>query len=58
MSEKPQLPKGAWSEGKDSFNRGLPREDCPYPPGIEERDDWLRGWDAAAARPERKRPAR
>jgi ribosome modulation factor len=42
-------PTGAASEGADSFMRDIPRENCPYPPGSDDREDWLRGWDQAAA---------
>ncbi len=45
MNDEPQLPEGVFSEGGDSYRRGLPREDCPYPPGSTERDEWLNGWD-------------
>ncbi len=51
MNEPPELPEGAVSEGEASFNRGLPRENCPYPPGAIEREEWLSGWDRAAASP-------
>jgi ribosome modulation factor len=50
MNEEVQLPKGVVSEGADSYLRGLPREDCPYPPGSAEREDWIEGWNQAARR--------
>ncbi len=50
MSEDPQLPQGAFSEGADCYVAGLPRKDCPYPPGADEREEWLAGWDQTAAR--------
>jgi len=51
MTEEPKLPRNVSDEGSASFSRGLPREDCPYPPGSEDREEWLSGWDKAAARP-------
>jgi ribosome modulation factor len=48
MNKTPQLPQGVYSEGADSFLHGLPREDCPYPPGADEREAWLAGWDQTA----------
>jgi ribosome modulation factor len=48
MNETPQLPRGVYSEGALSFLHGLPREDCPYPPGADEREGWLAGWDQSA----------
>jgi ribosome modulation factor len=48
MNEAPQLPKGVFSEGEDSYSFGLPREDCPYPPDSDEREAWLEGWDHSA----------
>ena len=50
MTDEPKLPRNVSDEGTASFLRGLPREDCPYPPGSEEREEWLSGWDQAAAR--------
>jgi len=51
MSDEPQLPlpQNVFTEGADSCARGLPRGDCPYPPGSAERDQWLAGWDQTAA---------
>ncbi len=43
-------PRNVADEGAASFGHGLPREDCPYPPGSEDREGWLAGWDRAAAR--------
>ncbi len=48
MNKDPRLPEGVFSEGVDSYIRGLPCEDCPYPPDSTERDEWLKGWDNAA----------
>jgi ribosome modulation factor len=48
MTDEMELPQSVSDEGRDSFARGLPREDCPYPPGADERDAWLAGWDLAA----------
>jgi ribosome modulation factor len=50
MNDDPALPQNVSDEGTASFLQGLPREDCPYPPGSEDRDEWLSGWDQAAAR--------
>jgi ribosome modulation factor len=49
MNEEPEDPTGAGSEGAASFLRGLPRENCPYQPDSTEREQWLKGWDQAAA---------
>jgi ribosome modulation factor len=49
MTDEAELPQTVSNEGTDSFLRGLPREDCPYPPGADEREAWLTGWDLAAA---------
>jgi ribosome modulation factor len=48
MDDTPQLPQGVYSEGVQSCRRGLPRKDCPYPPGADERGAWLAGWDQTA----------
>ena len=50
MTDEAELPQTVSDEGTDSFLRGLPREDCPYPPGADEREGWLTGWDLAASR--------
>ena len=50
MTDEDELPQSVSDEGTDSFLRGLPREDCPYPPGADEREAWLTGWDLAATR--------
>jgi hypothetical protein len=47
MNEEFQQPKGIVSEGADSYLRGLPREDCPYPPGSAEREERIEGWNQA-----------
>ena len=49
MSEGLQPATGAFSEGRGAFLRGLPRENCPYPPDATEREEWLNGWDRALA---------
>jgi ribosome modulation factor len=49
MTAETKLPQNTSDEGADSFSRGLPREDCPYPPGADDREGWLTGWDRAAA---------
>ena len=41
-------PPSLYKEGSDSFNQGWPRDDCPYPPESEDREEWLRGWNTAA----------
>ena len=47
-AERPSV----YQEGFDSFDHGLPRDNCPYPPDSEDREDWLRGWnDAASGQP-------
>jgi hypothetical protein len=55
MNDEPALPEDVLSEGEASYQRGLPREDCPYPPGSEERDAWLTDWDRAARRDRSRR---
>jgi ribosome modulation factor len=50
-NDEPELPRTVADEGADSFLHGLPREDCPYPPGADEREEWLAGWEKAAASP-------
>jgi ribosome modulation factor len=49
MTHEPDLPEGVYAEGRASFAQGWPRQDCPYPPDADEREEWLRGWDDAAA---------
>jgi ribosome modulation factor len=49
MSNEVELPRTVSDEGRDAWLKGLPREDCPYPPGADERAAWLAGWDKAAA---------
>ena len=48
MNEATQQLGGIFSEGKDSYLQGLPRENCPYPPHADEREAWLKGWDHGA----------
>ncbi len=43
------VPAGAVSEGALAYKKGLPVEDCPYPPGSGDRQAWLHGWNQAAA---------
>lgn len=50
MNDEIKLPRNVYDEGTDSFMQGLPRENCPYPPGADERERWLTGWDVAAAK--------
>jgi ribosome modulation factor len=50
MSEELPLPKCVIEEGVASYLHGLPREDCPYPPGSDEREQWLEGWGQTARR--------
>jgi ribosome modulation factor len=56
MTEEPEGPTSAVSAGADSFLQGIPRENCPYPPDTDEREEWLRGWDRAAAGEARPEP--
>jgi ribosome modulation factor len=49
VTEEPDDPTGAASEGAVSFLQDIPRERCPYPPDSAKRDQWLKGWDQAAA---------
>jgi ribosome modulation factor len=49
MTDEPQGVTGAVSEGADSCAQGVPRADCPYPPDSTGREEWLKGWDEAAA---------
>jgi ribosome modulation factor len=39
---------GPYKEGEDACARGVPRSDCPYPQGSQERVAWLEGWDDAS----------
>jgi ribosome modulation factor len=48
MTNETPLPMNVSDEGTASYLRGLPREDCPYPPGSDECEEWLSGWDKAA----------
>jgi ribosome modulation factor len=48
MSDEFALPNTIADEGRDSYLAGIPRQNCPYPPGAAERDAWLSGWDKAA----------
>jgi ribosome modulation factor len=50
MSEDLPPPKSVFDEGMASYLSGLPRQDCPYPPGSDEREQWLLGWDQTARR--------
>jgi ribosome modulation factor len=50
MTDETELPETVSDEGAASYLRGLPLEDCPYPPGTDEREEWLTGWDLAVAR--------
>ena len=36
-----------FDEGFEAFDRGVAREDCPYPEGSAERKIWEEGWDEA-----------
>lgn len=44
-------PRGSapFLEGLDAFGRGVPRQDCPYPAGSEEAEEWEEGWDEGNA---------
>ena len=50
MIDESAAPPGVYQEGSDSCDQGLPRDNCPYPPDSEDREDWLRGWNDAASR--------
>ena len=50
MTDECERPKSVSDEGTDSYLRGLTRENCPYPPGADERAEWLTGWDLAATK--------
>lgn len=47
MTKEPPLPENELSEGAASYRHGSPRDACPYPPGADEREPWLKGWDQA-----------
>ena len=49
MSEEAAASPSVYQEGFDSFEQGWPRDNCPYPPDSDGREDWLRGWNDAAA---------
>jgi ribosome modulation factor len=49
MTKEADEPTGIASEGADSFLQDIPRENCPYPPDSDDREEWLKGWDQAAA---------
>lgn len=36
-------------EGRDSHTRGIVLSECPYPPGSNERAEWLAGWQDAVS---------
>jgi ribosome modulation factor len=48
MNDEPQPLKGVHLEGAQACRLGLPRQNCPYPPGSTEREAWLDGWNKAA----------
>jgi ribosome modulation factor len=50
MTKEPEPPQNVSDEGAASLLHGLPREDCPYPPASEDREEWLSNWDRAAAK--------
>ncbi len=50
MTDDVPPPQTISDEGSASYLHGLPRDDCPYPPGADERDAWLAGWDREAAK--------
>ena len=41
-------PSVAYTEGLHAQAQGEGRNACPYAEGSSEREDWLKGWDAAA----------
>ncbi len=49
MSDETAPRPSVYQEGVDSFTQGWPRDNCPYPPDSEDREDWLRGWNDAAS---------
>lgn len=40
-----------FDEGLDAYGRDVPREDCPYSEGSDEREEWLEGWDSQKPMP-------
>lgn len=36
-----------FDEGMDAYGRGISREDCPYPKGSDQHEEWQEGWDEA-----------
>ncbi|WP_336490453.1 ribosome modulation factor [Methylobacterium nigriterrae] len=45
-----------FEEGIEAHADGIPRSDCPYREGSEERVEWLRGWDEASQESGDKEP--
>jgi ribosome modulation factor len=39
--------KSAFEEGIDAFERGKPRDVCPYAGEDDRRQFWMKGWDSA-----------
>jgi ribosome modulation factor len=35
-----------WQEGRDAYNEGEDKSDCPYNSG-QKRTDWIHGWESA-----------
>jgi ribosome modulation factor len=36
-----------FDQGVYAYGRDVAREDCPYPKGSDEREEWQDGWDEA-----------
>jgi ribosome modulation factor len=41
-----------FDEGLESFEFGMARDDCPYPAGSPECEEWLEGWSEGKVRSE------
>ncbi|HVG48888.1 MAG TPA: Rmf/CrpP family protein [Rubellimicrobium sp.] len=37
----------AYDEGREAFEQGVAREDCPYPAETRDHEGWIEGWDEA-----------
>ena len=42
------LGEDPFDAGVEAFDRGISRNDCPYPEGSDKRKAWLEGWNRRA----------
>jgi ribosome modulation factor len=47
-----------FQQGVEAYGAGIARDNCPYPPGTEEREVWQDGWDEAKSTSEDEREER